>query len=285
LEGARLRLAAQQQFFVRGAADAAAAELAARQGRSEEAQRWIAREGRQFVHDAFPVHYTPGLAFVWILVAAGTPECLREAQSRVAQQMELAVRTHRVLTQIEALALTAVVCEMQGDRVQALGVLARALTLAESCGVVRIFVDLAQALLPLFGELTLAEPVASFANHVRNIAAMSAENQARAAAGAGLASSNGDHADPTRPESHALPAPQAERPHGPDLNTLLTYREMDVLRLLKQRLTNKEIAYALGITTETVRQHTVNLFRKLGVENRRQAVAAAQRLHFFEDNA
>jgi LuxR family maltose regulon positive regulatory protein len=72
---------------------------------------------------------------------------------------------------------------------------------------------------------------------------------------------------------------------GPDLSTLLTYREMDVLRLLDQRLTNKEIAQKLGITTETVRQHTVNLFRKLNVDNRRQAVVVAHKLHFFDEPA
>ncbi len=61
-----------------------------------------------------------------------------------------------------------------------------------------------------------------------------------------------------------------------DLHHLLTHREMDVLRLLDQRLTNKEIARRLGISTETVRQHTIRLFRKLNVENRRQAIVVAR---------
>ena len=56
---------------------------------------------------------------------------------------------------------------------------------------------------------------------------------------------------------------------------LLTFREMDVMELLNQRLTNKEIAHKLGISYETVRQHTVNIYRKLGVENRRQAIVQA----------
>ncbi len=66
-----------------------------------------------------------------------------------------------------------------------------------------------------------------------------------------------------------------------DLRELLTYREMDVLRLLEQRLTNKEIAHSLGISTETVRQHTVNLFRKLNVDNRRQAIVVARSRGYF----
>ena len=60
-----------------------------------------------------------------------------------------------------------------------------------------------------------------------------------------------------------------------DIRNVLTFREMDVLRLLNQRLTNKEIACSLSISPDTVRQHTVNIYRKLGVTNRRQAVVEA----------
>ncbi len=62
----------------------------------------------------------------------------------------------------------------------------------------------------------------------------------------------------------------------PDLIETLTNREMDVLLLLADRLTNKEIAQQLGISTETVKQHTINLYRKLHVNNRRRAVAQAR---------
>jgi DNA-binding CsgD family transcriptional regulator len=50
---------------------------------------------------------------------------------------------------------------------------------------------------------------------------------------------------------------------------------MDVVLLLHQRLTNMEIARTLGISPDTVRQHTVNIYRKLGVHNRRQAIVEA----------
>ncbi len=58
----------------------------------------------------------------------------------------------------------------------------------------------------------------------------------------------------------------------------LTAREREVLRLIAQGLPSKQIARALGITERTVKFHTTSLLRKLGADNRAQAVAlAAQR--------
>jgi LuxR family maltose regulon positive regulatory protein len=58
----------------------------------------------------------------------------------------------------------------------------------------------------------------------------------------------------------------------------LTERELHVLHLLDRDLTNKEIARELAITPGTVKAHTNNLYRKLGVNNRRAAVALAKAL-------
>ena len=81
-------------------------------------------------------------------------------------------------------------------------------------------------------------------------------------------------------EPGSQPAQGAQLPAYPgrDLRDLLTFREMDVLLLLNQRLTNKEIAHMLAISIDTVRQHTVNIYRKLSVENRRQAIVQAHAL-------
>jgi len=56
----------------------------------------------------------------------------------------------------------------------------------------------------------------------------------------------------------------------------LTERELDVLRLLDDGASNREIARALFVTEATVKTHLVNLFAKLGVESRAKAVASAR---------
>ncbi|QNB46929.1 response regulator [Thermanaerosceptrum fracticalcis] len=55
----------------------------------------------------------------------------------------------------------------------------------------------------------------------------------------------------------------------------LTDREMDVLQLMSQGCSNKEIARSLTISEKTVKNHVTNIFRKLQVEDRTQAVLFA----------
>jgi PAS domain S-box-containing protein len=56
----------------------------------------------------------------------------------------------------------------------------------------------------------------------------------------------------------------------------LTPRQVEVLRLLEQGRSTRQIADELQLTTETVRNHIRRLFRALGVHSRLEAVAAAR---------
>ena|GEM_PF-1241892 len=55
----------------------------------------------------------------------------------------------------------------------------------------------------------------------------------------------------------------------------LSSREIDIIRLLQNGRTNKQIAISLGISENTVRNHMHNAFEKLNVKNRAQAIAKA----------
>ena len=70
-------------------------------------------------------------------------------------------------------------------------------------------------------------------------------------------------------EGHLNDRPEAPPPQ-------LTPRQVDVLRLLEQGRSTKQIAAELHLSTETVRNHIRRLFRSLGVNSRLEAVAAAR---------
>ncbi|MGB8644412.1 MAG: response regulator transcription factor [Anaerolineae bacterium] len=74
----------------------------------------------------------------------------------------------------------------------------------------------------------------------------------------------------------AGPSAESARAEGSEL-AALTEREREVLELLARGLTNKEIAEALVITPNTVKQHLKAIFEKLGVHTRSAAAATALR--------
>ncbi len=62
----------------------------------------------------------------------------------------------------------------------------------------------------------------------------------------------------------------------------LTARELDVLGLLVQGLTNQEIAIKLGISKFTIKNHVSNILPKLGVNSRTEAVSVALKMGLVE---
>src|SRR3982074_3781055 len=56
----------------------------------------------------------------------------------------------------------------------------------------------------------------------------------------------------------------------------LTHREAEILKLAASGLTHKEIAYQLGISAKTVRNHMANLYEKLNIHARAHAGVWAQ---------
>lgn len=79
--------------------------------------------------------------------------------------------------------------------------------------------------------------------------------------------------DELRRVTGALSTPRA----AGDVEISLTQRESEVLRQLALGLTNKEIAQALSISYETVKEHVQHILRKIGVSDRTQAAVWAVR--------
>jgi DNA-binding NarL/FixJ family response regulator len=76
---------------------------------------------------------------------------------------------------------------------------------------------------------------------------------------------------------------KARPPRPQPLIEPLTNRELDTLDLLARRLYNKEIADELSVSVETVKTHIKNIFGKLEVTNRREAIDKARELGMIEE--
>lgn len=74
-----------------------------------------------------------------------------------------------------------------------------------------------------------------------------------------------------------------EVPANGNADGLLTDRQMEVLHLLGQGLSNKGIANRLDLIEGTVKLHVSALMRALGSRNRTEAAMAAERMGLFED--
>jgi LuxR family maltose regulon positive regulatory protein len=83
-----------------------------------------------------------------------------------------------------------------------------------------------------------------------------------------------DHAQRVLAASFSQPVtPSRSGPVGE-----LSSRELDVLRLLRSDLTGPDIARELLVSLNTLRTHTKNIYAKLGVNNRREAIRRATEL-------
>ncbi len=155
----------------------------------------------------------------------------------------------RVDLMIEIQILKALAFQAQGALEQALTALGHALSLAEPGDFVRVFVDEGQPLAQLLY--------------------MAAER--------GIAPAYTGKLLAAFPSSEAAPPVSLEETGG-TLIEPLSARELDVLRLIAEGLSNKEIAQQLFLAHSTVKWHTRNIYGKLIVKNRTEAVAKARQL-------
>jgi LuxR family maltose regulon positive regulatory protein len=157
---------------------------------------------------------------------------------------------------IEILLTQALVRQAQGNRPQALARLENALALAEPEGYLRTFVD-------------EGEPVRLLLLNFRSMHEKQATHLLLGYVDKILA---------------AFPQPVATTPN-PKIENLkssmvqpLSQRELDVLRLIAQGLSNREISERLFLALSTIKGHTRIIFDKLQVQRRTEAVARAREL-------
>jgi LuxR family maltose regulon positive regulatory protein len=202
--------------------------------------------------------YAPLLTEIKLLLDDGSAEKVVEAQRQIAE-LEDEVRRYGVThTHIDALALQALAFRLQGDEPAALDRLAEALQLAEAGGFIRSFVDHGAPMAGLLDRLQRRNSGASTtsAHLARVLAAF-------------------DMARPPASPAPAIPAAALIEP--------LTAREAQLFHLVATDLSPAEMARRLSLSETTVRTHIRNIYAKLDVHSRFEAIQRGRELGLLQD--
>lgn len=197
-----------------------------------------------------------------MLLAEGSPTALASAAREVDQLLSDYTACHDTGRVVSVLVLQALIAEARSDDALALAALERAVERGMPGGFLRTFVDRGPAVARLLAKLP---PRAATRDYVDRLRAACAPPVI----------------------GHRLPVPHREA-MWPEFTEPLTTRELEVLDLLTSRLSNKEIAARLCLSWQTVAKHTSNIYQKLRVTGRREAVVRAEVLgisHYRSDRA
>jgi LuxR family transcriptional regulator, maltose regulon positive regulatory protein len=227
------------------------------QGRLGKALDWAREQGLSAHDDLSYLREFEHTTLARVLLARYKSDreerSIHEAMGLLERLLQAADEGGRMGSAIEILVLQALAHEAQAESSSALVPLERALTLAEPEGYVRVFVDEGRPMAQLLSEATAHGIMPDYTAEL--LAVFEAEEQ----------KSEG--------ESHLPPALPAQSLIEP-----LSQRELEVLRLIAQGLSNREISERLFLALITVKGHNRNIFRKLQVRRRTEAVARAREL-------
>jgi LuxR family maltose regulon positive regulatory protein len=226
-----------------------------KQGKLTEALGWAREQGLSVDDDIRYTREFEHITLARILIAAGKSD--READSldeatRLLGRLLLAAETGgRKGSVIQILLLQALAFQAQDNLPHVLAALERAMAMAEPEGYVRIFVDEGEAMRLLIEKQSRNRnhPLSSYSDKL-----LAAFTQPVAAPGSAIIHQKSDMIEP------------------------LSERELEVVKLLRSELSGPEIAQQLIVSLHTLRTHTNNIFKKLGVNNRRAAVRRAEEL-------
>jgi LuxR family maltose regulon positive regulatory protein len=187
-------------------------------------------------------------AQAWI--AKATDDSLTKAHKKLEAMLMAAEKTHNEKRKVEAITGQALAFAAQGDQKKGLDKLKQALRLAQPQGFIRTFVDYGPALVDLLLKIQTVDSDQKLY-----------KQQLLSAFG-------------IKTVIGSIPVAQP-------LADPLTNRELEILSMLARRQAYKEIAAALIISVDTVKTHVSNIYRKLEVNRRQEAVAKARSLNLL----
>ena len=228
------------------------ARLSLAQGDVASAARWAQEQGIGVDDKLSYQHEVDYITLARLHIAQDDAD---ESVGLLQCLLETAEAGGRISRVIEILLLQALSLQAQGNTDQAITRLEKAIALAEPEGFVRIFVDEGPPMARLLREAVARGIEPDYAR--RLLAAFQTTDDA--------------DADIRRPTTTAL---------GPSSTLVepLSQRELEVLELIAEGLTNPEIASRLFLSVHTIKVHAHNIYGKLNVHSRTQAVVRAQAL-------
>ena len=158
----------------------------------------------------------------------------------------------RIRLLIETQLLRAQALQNQNDPAGASKALQQALILGQPGEYIRVFLDEGQPITRLLSKIKADNPEQQ--TYIDSLLSAT-------------------HPSPPAPR----PSPLTSRPTQPLIEPL-SEREVEVLQLIAEGLSNREIAQRLVLSLPTVKWHSSNIYGKLGVKNRTTAVAKAREL-------
>jgi LuxR family maltose regulon positive regulatory protein len=173
-------------------------------------------------------------------LAQGDTSTAMEMLDSIREQVEAESGKDEIL---KTMVLQAIALQMHGEIDRAIGILGDVLIMAEPGGFIRIFIDEGAPMAQLLQEAAQSGIKPEYTNKL--LAAFEVRIQ-----------------DDTAVATQQLIDP-------------LTQRELEVLRLIAEDLSNREIGERLYLALDTVKGHNRKIFAKLGVKNRTQAVYKA----------
>ncbi len=234
------------------AAVKARAQLA--NGDTAAPRRWARERGLAVDDELSYVREYEHITLARVLLATGPADpdgpSLDDVRGLLERLLAAAEQGGRAGSALEILIGLCLVHQARGDAAAATAALEQALARAEPESYLRLFVDEVAALAPLLRTISRRGGAAELAQKVL----------AAAATAAGTAV-----------------GPTVGTPRQGLVDELST-RELDVLRLLRSDLSGPDIARELTVSLNTLRTHTKNIYMKLGVNNRREAVRRAGEL-------
>ncbi len=179
---------------------------------------------------------------------------------------------------IQILTLQALALQARGDTSEAMAALERALLLAEPGGFVRVFVDEGEPLAALLRQTTSRGIAPGYVSKLQSALDAEVQRSKGAEEQPVLSVPRGSGGDKRNLVTFSPPHPS---PPAPPLVEPLSERELEVLELIAAGLSNREIADCLVVAISTVKTHINNIYRKLDVSKRIQAVARARELNLL----